>query len=240
MKIWKMLGSLVLLAVIICGCVILGQSMERTEGTLLDPNAQNSITEAPEYEKDAGKDEESDVISDSSVSVPKTYSKGLAFRSNGDGTCAVSGIGSCTSACILIPPESPTGDKVTEILPYAFADTIVGAIELPATLTTLTADAFARCERLALVRVEAENESFTEHDGLLYSADGKTLIYCPAARNAAQLQLHDNLRRIAAGAFESCEALGTVYFNGTSAEWHALIIGDGNDALYSAILKFVG
>lgn len=238
MKIWKMVGSLVLLAVIICGCVILGQSMENTDGDGLDPDAPSNVTEAPESEKDAGKDEDNTPTPDSSVTVTKTYSTGLAFRSNGDGTCAVSGIGSCTSVCILIPPESPTGDKVIEILPYAFADTIVGAIELPATLTTLTADAFARCERLALVRVEAENESFLEYDGLLYSADGKTLIYCPSARSATQLQLHDNLRRVAAGAFAACSTLGTVYFNGTSAEWHALIVGDGNEALYAAVLKF--
>ncbi|MBQ9778032.1 MAG: hypothetical protein IJW22_03810 [Clostridia bacterium] len=31
------------------------------------------------------------------MTVEKVYSKGLYFRSNGDGTCALAGIGSCTA-----------------------------------------------------------------------------------------------------------------------------------------------
>ena len=175
---------------------------------------------------------------DNTATVNKTYSTGLAFRSNGDGTCAVAGVGSCTAACILIPPKSPSGDTVTEILPHAFAGRVVGAIELPSTITALSAASFAGCDRLALVRVANGNPAFLERDGVLYSADGKTLLYCPAGRSAAELTLHENVRRIAAGAFAACPALSTVHFAGTTAEWHTLIVGDDNNALYNAKLCF--
>ena len=230
MKIWKMVGSLALLAVIICGCVILGN------------NAEVSASTPPEQEGEQVQESEKseEERTEGSVTVSKTYSTGLDFRSNGDGTCAVSGVGSCTSACILIPPTSPAGDTVTAILPYAFAEGIVGAIELPSTVTTLTVESFAGCVRLSYVRVASGNTSFLEYDGVLYTADGTTLLYCPAARSATTLQLHPSLRRIAAGAFSACSELATVCFNGTTAEWHGVIVGDDNEALYAARMKFEG
>ena len=227
MKIWKTVGALALLAVIICGCVILGNNAEVAAST--PPEEEQQQQQQPN---------EQEVSSEESVTVSKTYSTGLVFRSNGDGTCAVAGIGSCTAACILIPPTSPAGDTVTEILPYAFAEGIVGAIELPSTVTTLSAASFAGCTRLSYVRVANGSTAFSEHDGVLYTADGTTLLYCPAGRSAATLQLHPALRRIAAGAFTECNGLSTVYFSGTTAEWHGVIIGDDNEALYAASLKF--
>ena len=49
-------------------------------------------------------------------------SKGFIFESNGDGTCTLTEIGSCTDEEIVIPAESPDGDKVTLIGEYAFYD----------------------------------------------------------------------------------------------------------------------
>ena len=116
MKIWKMVGCLVLLAVIICGCVILGQN------AAVSAKAETPKDDAPgtaETPPAAQTESQPDTVSENTAKVEKTYSTGLAFRSNGDGTCAVSGLGTCTSAAILIPPASPTGDMVTEILPGA-------------------------------------------------------------------------------------------------------------------------
>ena len=47
--------------------------------------------------------------------VLATGSLGLAFTSNGDGTCYVSGKGICTDTDIIIPSVSPDGDSVTSI-----------------------------------------------------------------------------------------------------------------------------
>lgn len=230
MKAWKMAGCLLLLAVIICGCVAIGKGAEVSAAA---PPEEESVTEeTPTPEAGGGES--------GSAAVSKTYSEGLYFRSNGDGTCALAGLGSCSAASILVPPTSPAGDRVTEVLPYALAGSIVGAIELPATVDALSAASFADCPRLAYIRVASGNERFCEYDGVLYSADGTTLVCCPAGRGGTQLVLHPALRRIAAGAFAECKGLTTVVFSGSTAAWHALIVGDENEPLYAASLRFEG
>ncbi len=231
-----MTGCLLLLCVIICGCVVLGRNTEvaaATPDTEQTPQGGEGGMPPEESEQETPPAK----VEESTVTV-KTYSEGLYFRSNGDGTCALAGMGSCTAACVLIPPQSPAGDTVTEILPYAFAGSIVGSVEIPTTVTTLSAASFADCERLSYVRVAAGNTALTESDGVLYTADGTTLLYCPAGRSARELTLHTSLKRIAAGAFSECPALDVVHFAGSTAEWHNVIVGDENNALYAAKLMF--
>ena len=238
MKIWKTVGCLALLAAIICGCILLGQSTEagaQTEMPEEQGEEQQEQEQAPPEEQEPSGQEPS---TDSSTTVSKTYSTGLAFRSNGDGTCSVVGVGTCTAACILIPPTSPDGDTVTAVLPGAFDESIVGAIELPTSVISITAESFSGAERLTYIRVATGNPAYVEYDGVLYSADGRTLIYCPPMRAERDLSLHPELRRIAAGAFANCISFSDVYFPGNTAQWHALIVGDDNDALYAASLRF--
>lgn len=47
-------------------------------------------------------------------------SQGFEFESNGDGTCTLTKIGTCSDADIVIPEKSPAGDTVTKIGEYAF------------------------------------------------------------------------------------------------------------------------
>ena len=83
-----------------------------------------------------------------------TYSEGLEFTSNGDGTCYVSGIGTCTDTEIVIPPVSPSGDTVTGIGEYAFwydqwgigqdsALASITSVTIPDTVTDIGAWAFS-------------------------------------------------------------------------------------------------
>lgn len=238
MKTWKMAGCLLLLCVIICGCVIMGKSTEVSAAEKQPPEESEQKTEESEQPPEVIAPTEEEKVQEGSTTVNKSYSEGLYFRSNGDGTCALAGMGRCTAACVLIPPKSPLGDTVTEILPGAFAGSIVGSVEIPTTIKTLSAASFSNCERLSYVRVAAGNEALIESDGALYTADGSMLLYCPSGRSARSLTLHKNLRRIAAGAFASCNALDTVYFTGSTAEWHNIIVGDENNALYAARLCF--
>ncbi len=228
MKVVKMLACLLLLCGIICGCVAM-TAAAKTEADPLEPPQTDAGGETvlPPAEEIGG-----------SVSVTPTYSEGLLFRSNGDGTCALAGVGSCTSSCILVPPTSERGDRVTEILPFALAGSLIGAIEIPTTVQTLSAASFADCPRLVYVRVAAGSEYFSELDGVLYSADGSVLLYCPAGRTAGELRLSSTLSRIAAGAVSTCTGLKTVVYPGTTAMWHGVIVGDDNDALYAAGFRF--
>jgi hypothetical protein len=232
MKTVKMLGCLVLICAIVCGCVLLGRESGVAAAVKDEQEEEEKREEAKQPETPAPEE-------NGSVTVAPVYSEGLRFRSNGDGTCALAGIGSCTSSCLLIPPTSPAGDTVVEILPFALQDSIVGAIEIPATVKVLSAASFAGCRRLSTIRVAAGNESFSEHGGVLYNAAGTTLVYCPAGLSSAELRLHTALRRIAAGAFAECHSLQTVAFKGTAAAWHGVIVGDENDPLYAASFRFI-
>lgn len=237
MKIWKMTGCLLLLCVIVCGCVVLGRNTEASAAAPEGEEQGQQGTQGEALEEGAEQNGESTPVEESTVTL-KTYSEGLYFRSNGDGTCALAGMGSCTAACVLIPPQSPAGDRVTEILPYAFMGSIVGSVEIPTTVTAVSAASFADSRRLAYIRVAAGNPALLESDGALYTADGSTLLYCPTGRSARELSLHPSLKRIAAGAFYACPALDVVHYAGTTAEWHNIIVGDENNALYAAKLMF--
>ena len=82
------------------------------------------------------------------------YSEGLQFSSNGDGTCYVSGIGSCTDANIVIPRISPNGDVVTRIGEYAFnVHYSVYSVRIPDTVTEISDRAFFQCYVLSAVSI---------------------------------------------------------------------------------------
>lgn len=230
MKVWKMLACILTLCIIILMCVVLGSMSGEAQVPDEEPEADEPPIE-----------ENTETIPNQNVPAEPTlplYSEGLAFRSNGDGTCAVAGLGSCTNVCVLIPPTSPAGDSVTEILPYAFRDSIITAIEIPASVTTLSATSFYGCPRLSCVRVAAGSMSFLESDGALYNRDGSVLIYCPAARPSGELVLYSGIRRVAAGAFAECRGLVNVIFQGTTSTWRTVIVGDDNGPLYAAGFRF--
>lgn len=231
MKIWKMVGCLGLLVVIICSCVILANPTEVSAKEEEEEAAQESTQADAKPQKEGGGEQQA-------VTLEKTYSEGLSFRSNGNGTCAVSGLGTCKDSYVLIPPKSPNGDTVVGILTGALASESVSAVEIPAGVTALDADSFAGCKKLMHVRVAAGNQSFLVQDGALYTANGQTLLYCPVARGSRELSLHKSLTHIAAGAFAECPSLSTVYFAGSTADWRNIRIGDDNDALYEAAFKF--
>ena len=49
-----------------------------------------------------------------------TYSSGLKFFSYKNGTCSVSGMGTCEDEIVVVPPTSPDGDRVVQIGYKAF------------------------------------------------------------------------------------------------------------------------
>ena len=82
------------------------------------------------------------------------YSQGLAFTSNGDGTCYVSGIGTCSDTDILIPLTSPAGDQVTGIGNAAFKDcNTVRSIKISTRVTSIALSAFENCSSLVSIDI---------------------------------------------------------------------------------------
>ncbi len=97
-------------------------------------------------------------------------SSGLVFSSNGDGTCLVSGKGTCTDVNLVIPSRSPRGDKVigikggTSILGdgvFADCDHIV-SVTIPETITTIGEEAFYGCDGLTSINIPANVSSISD------------------------------------------------------------------------------
>ncbi len=84
----------------------------------------------------------------------KKYSEGLEFLTNGDKTCSVVGIGTCTDCYIVIPPVSPEGDSVTSIADNAFRYcNSIAFLIIPDSVTYIGEEAFYYCGSLVSVEL---------------------------------------------------------------------------------------
>lgn len=118
------------------------------------------------------------------------------------------------TACVRLT-EVTIPEGVETVEQQAFMScTALTAIHLPATLKNLGSqypgDAFERsdvlgCNHLTTVTVTEGNLWFSAYDGLLYSADGKTLLFCP--RGLTSTAVKEGTERIGDYAFFYCRAL---------------------------------
>lgn len=85
--------------------------------------------------------------------TPNECSKGLEFVSNGDGTCTVSRIGTCTDTGIKIPSVY-NGEKVTSIGDFAFYGcSNLTSISIPNSVTSIGKFAFYDCRSLTSISI---------------------------------------------------------------------------------------
>ncbi|MCI6203511.1 MAG: leucine-rich repeat protein [Lachnospiraceae bacterium] len=79
-------------------------------------------------------------------------SQGFEFESNGDGTCTLKKIGSCSDTDIVIPEKSPAGDTVTMIAEYAFYGAEdINSIVIAGKTMELDTKAFQSCKAKKIV-----------------------------------------------------------------------------------------
>ena len=111
------------------------------------------------------------------ISPDQTPSEGLAFTSNGDGTCYVSGIGSCTDSDIVIP-DAYNGQTVTSIGDWAFSECSgLTSITIPDSVTSIGESAFLGCTNLTSITIP---DSVTVIDAqALCGCSGLTTIAIP-------------------------------------------------------------
>ena len=93
--------------------------------------------------------------------VPIKYSEGLEFTSKGNGTCYVSGIGTCTDLDVVIPPVSPEGETVISIgLKAFFCCDSLTSVKIPTTVTSIDYYAFFGCAGLTDAYYEGSLEQW--------------------------------------------------------------------------------
>ena len=146
--------------------------------------------------------------------VAQTASIGLKFTSNGDGTCTLSGIGSCTDNSIVVPATSPAGDTVTSVAASAFFDnTTITSIILPDSISAVGENAFkgcpiARASVPAPVVASVKNDKLTE---LVVTGNGvipaSAMYTAPAL---AKLTMKEGVTEIGDSAFSSCPKLSSI------------------------------
>ena len=124
-------------------------------------------------------------------------SEGLEFTSNNDGTCYVSGIGTCTDTDIAIPTEY-NGMRVTEVGSSAFENySRLTSIKIPDSVTEVGDHAFYNCSRLTSITIP---DSVTEVGNWAF-------YWC---RSLTSVTIGDSVTEIGAWAFENCVSLTIV------------------------------
>ena len=166
-------------------------------------------------------------------SVP-TDVNGLVYRSNGDGTCSVTGIGTCEAVEIKIPAKSPLGDTVTSIGDRAFEDCYeIMTVTIPATVKTIGTGAFRGCGGLSFISVDALNPAFCSVDGVLYSKDKSVLICYPQSRSGSRYLLPTSVKTVSAYAFENVLNLTGILYEGSIVKFQSIDVLAGNEKFSS-------
>lgn len=180
--------------------------------------------------------------------IEKNEESALEFTSNGDGSCYVSGIGSCTDTHITVPYFSPAGDVVVDISENAFDEfTAVTDLTLPDSITsiaTLRMHALGRCPALKNVYVSENHPLYKSVDGVIYHKEQPSITWYPCGRTESSYTVPDGIYIITDFAFEfavylkeiilpdECTHIGTGAFRGcTSLE--SIAIPDGTPAIYN-------
>ena len=207
----------------------------KIDNAIEDNNSQriNSVSLVEEYSRSAS-------FINTTTSV--TESQGLAFVSNGDGTCYVSGIGTCSDANIVIPSISPSGDIVTSIKESAFRELNITSIIIPESIVEIGGYAFYNCKKLKSVVILGcvniiNRATFYYCENLINVAlpEGLTTIAELSFSFCMKLEsivLPDTIRTIGEEAFYRCDALeynrydNASYLASEDNPYFALIIAD--------------
>lgn len=259
----------VLLVVMLCVGLVAMTIANRTDDDLpamADGEDTGTETDGEPSEGDeppAESESETEKETEAETAPPDLSSKGLAFTSNGNGTCYVSGMGTCHDSFVILPHSSPAGDVVTGIGDYAFrgctylksieinsAIRYIGAyafygsglvnVNLPAELEAVGEYAFCNCGDLEAITVDAQNEMYCDIDGVLYNKEMTAIITCPMGKNVNSIAIGSLVGEIKTMAFYGCDTIKMVYYDGGVAAYRKIHIGAGNDPIESAIVHYSG
>ena len=129
---------------------------------------------------------------------------GLEFKSNGDGTCYVSGVRRTSVTNLRIPTVSPTGERVTGIGKSAFEGCPrLRTIRLHDNIVSIGADAFYNCDDLV----------YTKYDNAYYignNANPYEILAKPVSSSIESCEIHPDTEIINSAAFAGCEKLYSI------------------------------
>ena len=142
----------------------------------------------------------------------ETYSESFEYTENGDGTITITGFTpAADSTGTLEIPSQIDGKTVTGIESYILNGDYE-AVTIPETITSeLSSYTFSYLDNLKDITVRENNSEYSSADGVLYSKDKTTLIYCPQARTGA-LSIPDGVIYLDKNALFYCRYLTEISF----------------------------
>ena len=234
------------------------------------PDTDPVVTEAPETELPETIAPVTEPVTEIPVTVPPETeppetepvviaSEGLEFTSLGNGTCYISGVGSCRDSFIILPETSAYGEKVIGIGDYAFRNCkFVKCVELnenikfvgayafygteivnayiPPELEQIGDFAFCNCPELENITVDTANSIYSDIDGILYNKNADTIICYPAGKTESELFISSEVKEIKTMAFYECDYLKIINFDGAVSSFRRIKIGAGNETFENAVV----
>ena len=257
---------IVLLAIV---CLILG-------GIIIAQNVGNDYIPTMADGEDSTADTSSDVLPPEDTESQDTEaeeteppetepvivaSDGLEFMSLGNGTCYVSGAGSCRDSFIILPEASPFGEKVVGIGNYAFRNCnflkcvelnenlkFIGAyafygtdivnVTVPSELEQIGDYAFCNCPELENITVDSANSIYSDVDGVLYNKEMTEIICYPQGKSESTISLSSKVEEIKTMAFYNCDFIKIINYNGSVSSFRRIKVGAGNDSFENAVVTY--
>ena len=123
----------------------------------------------------------------------------------------------------------------------------------------MSTPAFADCNNLTSITVSPDNQTYSSVNGLLYSKDGRELLYVPVGITG-RLEVPGETETIGRAAMEYAFAIENIYipnsvktikdnafpikgtdifFDGTEKQWNKITIGEANAGLLQSTIHFI-
>ncbi len=180
--------------------------------------------------KQSSDETQSKTPADTAEPIDTSGINGLKYVSKNDGTCVITGIGSCKDTELKIPAYSPSGDIVTQISDSAFQNcTQLLTVTVPATVKSIGAGVFRGCTSLVSINVDTDNTVYCSVGGVLFSEDKKVLVAYPMNRPGNNYLLPLDTKAVAAYAFEGAINIKNLLYEGSVDEFQKIdfLMGNG-------------
>lgn len=141
------------------------------------------------------------------------------------------------------PEKVALPEGLTTIRKGAFNCSPIIELKIPSTVTLIEPGAIRYCNELEKIDVDPNNINYTVINGLLYTKDGKELLYCPPKieTDDGTLIIPSGTEKVQSYAFTTCSVEALIFQEGlTVLEDYALVEGWFRSVYFPSTLEYMG